>query len=108
MYARITFVRARPGTRAEAERILRTSVVPAARKQRGFVRLLMLVSEEDPEERLCISLWRTREDALANEEGGYYQAQVRKFSHTLVRRPVRKGYLVVVDSSARSRAGRTR
>jgi hypothetical protein len=44
-----------------------------------------------------ISLWDTEEDAVANEESGYYQEQVARFKDFFAAPPVREGYEVSVQ-----------
>ena len=45
-----------------------------------------------------ISLWETEEDAVANEQSGYYQQQVGKVKDLLAAPPVREGYEVSLQA----------
>jgi SAM-dependent MidA family methyltransferase len=43
------------------------------------------------------SLWDSEEDAIANEQSGYYQEQVGRFKDFFTAPPVQEGYEVVVQ-----------
>ena len=46
---------------------------------------------------ISISLWETEEDAIANEQSGYYQEPIAKFKDFFTAPPVQEGYEVVVE-----------
>jgi hypothetical protein len=46
---------------------------------------------------VSISLWDSEEDAIANEQSGYYQEQVGKFKDFMTAPPVQEGYEVAVQ-----------
>ena len=79
MEARVVDLRILPTEAREVVRIYRDSVLPVARRQRGFKGALLLTDD--------------REEGDAN---GFYQQQIRKFSELLTETPVRKHYNVGV------------
>jgi heme-degrading monooxygenase HmoA len=95
MHARMVDLRVRPVDTEEMVRIYRNSVMPVARRQRGFGGAVLLT---DPETGIGVSItmWETEADREAGEASGYYQEQLDKFAHLLVDTPVRKHYEVNV------------
>lgn len=53
----------------------------------------LLISEE-ADEGVAVTLWESKEAAVAGEESGYYQEQVKKFAPFLAAPPDRKNYNV--------------
>jgi len=93
-------LRWKPGTDLEAvTNIYRDSILPTAREQKGFVAATLIHSEDDPQASLSISIWESKEDALAGEASGYLQKQVDKVTEFLAAPPERKGGNVGVHSS---------
>jgi heme-degrading monooxygenase HmoA len=95
MHARMVDLRVRPVDTEEMVRIYRNSVMPAARRQRGFGGA-MLLTDPDTGIGVSITMWETETDREAGEASGYYQEQIDKFAHLLVDTPVRKHYEVNV------------
>jgi heme-degrading monooxygenase HmoA len=95
MHARMVDLRVRPVDTEEMVRIYRNSVMPAARRQRGFGGA-MLLTDPDTGIGVSITMWETEADREAGEASGYYQEQIDKFAHLLVDTPVRKHYEVNV------------
>ena len=97
MFARMTIIQVEPEKIDDAVRIYRKSVVPEAKKQKGYRGACVLV---DPKSGKCISVtfWRTEKDAVANEESLYYQEQLVKFLNLLAGPMIREGYEVRVHS----------
>ena len=95
MHARMVDLRVRPVDTQEMVRIYRTSVIPAARRQRGFGGAMLLT---DPATGIGVSItmWETEDDREAGVASGYYQEQIDKFAHLLVDTPVRIHYQVNV------------
>jgi hypothetical protein len=54
--------------------------------------------DRDTGKGMCIALWESREDALANEENRYYQEQLAKFVTLFTQAPVRELYEVTIMS----------
>jgi quinol monooxygenase YgiN len=63
MFARHVECTVKPGKKEEFTKTLRDQVLPLLRRQPGFVEEIGLVSDNDPERTIYISLWRSREDA---------------------------------------------
>ena len=63
MFTRIVECALKPDKKNEFHQTLRNEVLEILRKQPGFVDLIGLVSETQPERVLSISIWNTREDA---------------------------------------------
>ena len=95
MFARITTMHVRTDFMERAIEIYRSSVVPAARKQRGF-RGAVLLSDKGSGKGLSISLWDREADAVANEENNFYQEQLLKFMAMFAMGPAREGFEVDV------------
>ena len=91
-FARITFVKLKPDVSLEDTRkIWDESVVPASKEQKGFIASCLLVTEKR-DEALALTLWGSKEDALAGERSSYYRDQVKKFAVFLAAPPDRKFY----------------
>jgi heme-degrading monooxygenase HmoA/predicted ester cyclase len=95
-FARVTITQTKPEKREEAVKIYRESVVPDAKKQKGF-RAIYSLSDFKTGKGISISIWDSEADALANEQSGYYKAQVDRFKDLFTSRPVREGYVVTVQ-----------
>ncbi len=95
MYCRITFVHLKRGASEEAQVIFQRSLIPAAQRQKGFRGIYWLQSVENPTECIALSFWESREDAVANEQSGYYSEQRDKISHLVLPETVRTGYEVL-------------
>lgn len=97
MYARLTTLNVKPEKVDEAIKIYRTSVVPAAKSQQGFVAAYLL-TDRTAGQGISITIWKTEEDALANEHNLYYQEQLVKFLEFLQSPPIREGYEISVKA----------
>lgn len=96
MFARVTSARIDKDKIEQFKKIYLESVVPAAKEQKGFKAICLMV---DPKtgEGLSITYWESEEDALASEKNLYYQQQVAKFLPFFIRDPIREGYEVIVQ-----------
>jgi len=97
MYARLTEINVKPEKIEEAIELYRKSVVPAAKSQKGFVGLYLL-TDRPTGKGLAITIWKTEEDALANERNRYYQEQLVKFLEFFQSPPIREGYEISVKA----------
>lgn len=97
MFARVMSVQVAPGKAEEAIGIFRDSVIPAAKKQKGFVKL-MLLADRKAGKAIIVGLWETEADLRANEASGYLQEQTAKFTSVFLAPPVREEYEVSVQS----------
>ncbi len=95
MYARVTSAQIDPKNIEEFTKIYRESVVPAAKKQKGF-RGISLMFDPKTGDGLSIGYWKSEEDAIATEKSLFYQEQVAKFIPYYVKHPIRDGYEVLV------------
>ncbi|MFC1528358.1 ester cyclase [Candidatus Latescibacterota bacterium] len=95
-FARVTLTQGKPDMMNETIKLYKDSVVPAAKSQKGY-RGAYLLSDFQKGKGISISLWESEEDAVANEQSGYYQEQVDKFKDFFTAQPVREGYIVTVQ-----------
>ena len=93
-FARLTFAKFKPDSDlGEIRKVWDDSVSPAAKSQEGFISCFLLVTEE-ANEAIAVTLWESKEQAVAGEQSGYYQDQVKKFGAFLAAPPDRKHYNV--------------
>ena len=97
MFARLTIVQVKSDKLDEAIKIFRDSVIPAAKSQKGF-RGGYLITDRKTGKGISMALWDSEEDAIANEQSGYYQEQLGKFKDILTAPAVREGYEVSVQA----------
>ena len=95
MFARITIVQIKSDKMDESIKLYEGSVVPAARSQRGYRGAYLLVDRKTGKG-ISISVWDSEEDAIANEQSGYYQEQTAKFKDVFAAPPIREGYEIAV------------
>jgi heme-degrading monooxygenase HmoA len=96
MFARVTSAQVDPKKIEQCVKIYEESVVPAAKEQRGFLAISLLVNPKTGEF-LSIGYYESEEDAIANEKNLFYQEQAAKFIPFYVKHPIREGYEVMVD-----------
>jgi heme-degrading monooxygenase HmoA len=80
---------------AEAVRIYRDSVVPAAKEEQGF-RGALLLTDQDTGEGVSISVWETEDDMHASEASGFYHRKLDQLDALFISAPVRKHYEVSI------------
>jgi len=95
-FARVTLTQMNPDKMEEAVKIYQESVVPDAQSQNGY-RGVYLLSDFKTGKGISIAIWDTEEDAIANEQSGYYKKQVDRFKDLMTAPPIREGYLVTVQ-----------
>jgi heme-degrading monooxygenase HmoA len=96
MFARVTIVQIKEGKVGEAVNIYQDNVVPAAKSQKGY-KGTYLFTDHSTGKGMAITIWDTEEDAVANEQSGYYQEQVGRFQDIFKAPPDREGYDVSVQ-----------
>jgi len=96
MFARVTTAYLSIDKADEAIRITGEDIMPATKTQKGF-RQFFAFSDRKTGKGITISIWDTEEDAIANEQSGYYQQQVGKLAPYFITAPVREGYEVSVQ-----------
>ena len=97
MFARFTIVEVNVDKVDEVTKLYEDSVVPAAKSQKGYRGAYMFTNRETGKG-YSISLWDSEEDAIANEQSGYYKEQVGKFAEYFTAPPVQEGYEVSVQA----------
>ena len=97
MFARLTIVQVRTDKLDETVKIYREGVIPAAKSQKGYCGAY-LFTDRKTGKGVSISLWDSEENAIANEQSGYYQEQVAKFKEFFTAPPVREGYEVSIQA----------
>ena len=93
MQARAVNIQFKLGKIDEASRIVKDSIVPAMKGQKGFKGQLLL-TQPDTGKAVSINLWETEADMTTGEGSGYYREQVAKVAHTLAGSPAREAYKV--------------
>ena len=93
MFARLTMVQIKMDKLDETVKIFDESVTPSMKSQKGY-RGAYLLTDRNTGKGISISLWDSEEDAIANEQSGYYQEQLSKFKDFFTAPPVREGYEV--------------
>ncbi|MBM4444297.1 MAG: hypothetical protein FJ020_03200 [Chloroflexi bacterium] len=96
MYSRVTFATAQPGKIDETVKVMRDSVLPALKKQKGFKSMLFLVNR-NMAKGIVIGLWDTEADMKAGESSGFYREQVAKVAPLLAGAPTMEHYEVSVQ-----------
>jgi hypothetical protein len=92
--ARVTSVAVKPEDIEASARLFDESVLPAARREKGFMGALLLWRDDG--RAIAIDLCDTLENLRANERSGFYQAQIAKFADRIVGHPTREVYEVAV------------
>ena len=95
MFARLTIVQVRTGNIDETIKTFDESIIPAAKSQKGYQGAYLLTDRQTGR-CIAISFWDREGHAVANEQSGYYQAQLDKFTEFFTGPPVREGYEVSV------------
>jgi len=95
MFARMTILQVKPERIEAGVKIYKTSVVPEAKKQRGY-RGACLLTDPKSGKNISVTFWRNERDALANEKNLYYQEQLVKFLNLMGGPMIREGYEVRV------------
>ena len=96
MFARLTIAQMKPGSLDETIEIFDKSITPAMKEQKGL-RGAYLLTDSKTNKGISISLWDSEEDAIANEQSGYYQEQIAKFAPIFAAPPVMEHYEVSVQ-----------
>jgi heme-degrading monooxygenase HmoA len=96
MFVRQTIIRTATDKIDEAAKLFEASVIPAFRSQNGY-RGAYFISDRKSGKSICVSLWDSEEDALANEQSHVYQEQLIKFMKLFTTDPFREGYELLVQ-----------
>jgi hypothetical protein len=95
MYARLTIMSFKIDRIEEGIKIYQKSVIPAAKKQKGFMGAYLLIDQKAGKA-ISITHWRSEKLALANEENLYYQEQLVKFLDVMIPPVIKEAYDVRV------------
>jgi heme-degrading monooxygenase HmoA len=97
MFARLTSGETKIEWIDKLAKIYEQSIVPAAKKQKGYCGAYLLVDRKTGKS-VSITLWDCQEDALANEKSRYYQEQLVKVMNLATKPFIREGYEVAVKA----------
>jgi heme-degrading monooxygenase HmoA len=95
MFMRITSMQLKTEYIDHVIKIYEESVVPAARSQKGFLKIFFCLDRETGKGH-SIAMWESKEDAVSNEKSLYYQEQLIKFMPFYKTDPVKEGFEVIV------------
>ena len=96
MFARVTFTQVDLNKFDETVGLYQDSVIPAAKSQKGY-RGAYLLTDRKSGKGISITIWDSEEDAITNEQSGYYQEQLGKFKDSFTAPPVREGYEISIQ-----------
>jgi len=97
MFARVTLTQVDLNKFDETIGLYRDSVIPAAKSQKGY-RGAYLLTDRKTGKAVSVAFWDSEEDAIVNEQSGYYQEQLGKFKGFFTAPPVREGYEVSIQA----------
>jgi heme-degrading monooxygenase HmoA len=95
MHARVVLATVQPGKTDEMIKVARDSILPAAKKQKGFKNWYMLTNRNTGKG-IVIGIWNTEADMIANESSGFYKEQIAKVAPLLTGPPTMEHYEVSV------------
>ena len=96
MFARQTTFQFKIDGLDKAIKIIKESIVPAAKSQKGYHGFYFMIDRKTGKA-VAIVLWDSEEDAIANEKSLYYQEQLVKTMHLYREQPIREGYEIVIQ-----------
>jgi heme-degrading monooxygenase HmoA len=97
MFARMTILPFKPELLEEGVQIYKQSVIPDAKKQKGYCGACLLI-DRNLGKAISVTFWESERDAVANEESLYYQDQLLKFRRFFQGSPYREGYEVRINA----------
>jgi len=105
MFTRIVECQVKPEKRDEFSNKLRNEVLPILQKQPGFVDLIELVSENNPERIVSVSFWKNKEDAERYHRE-HYNRITEMLKPNLKRDPTVETFTVDTSTTHRIAAGK--
>jgi heme-degrading monooxygenase HmoA len=96
MFVRQTIIQTATDKIDEAAKLFEESVIPAFRSQKGY-QGASFISDRKTGKSICVSLWDSEQDAIANEKSHVYQEQLVKFMSLFTTDPFREGYELLVQ-----------
>ena len=97
MFAWVNKVRVKRNNVDVSVKLYRDSVIPAAKSHKGF-RGAYLLTNRKTGKGIFMTLWDSEEDAVSNEQSGYYKEPLSKFKEYFTTPPVCEGYEVTVQA----------
>ena len=97
MYARAVTIQFQTGKVDEANAIVKGSIIPVMKKQKGFKGQLLL-TQPNTGKAISINLWRTEADLTAFETSPLYRELMGKLASVLAAPPVGERYEVSVQA----------
>lgn len=83
LFVRIVVPQVREGKEAEFQRLYHENVLPVLRGVRGCRYVYLTKSASEPGKFLSVTIWETKQDAEAYEQGGIFQQLTEKLRPTL-------------------------
>lgn len=99
MFVRQTIIHTAKDKIDDAAELFEESVIPAFRSQKGY-QGAYFISDRTTGKSICVSLWNSEKDAVANEQSHVYQEQLVKFMSLFIMDPFREGYELLVQDRA--------
>ena len=95
MHARVILGRVKLDKQAEAIRVYKEYVMPAAKEQKGF-KSINLLTDPDTSKFISITIWETESDMITGESSGFLKKQLDKVAGLFVGPPSIQHYVVEV------------
>ena len=105
MFTRIVEIEAKTGKSDEAISKLRNEVVPVLQKQPGFIDLIALRDNDNPQRIVCLSFWNTKESVI-HYHREHYDSIVQMLSSVLETTPTLETLRVEISTPHRIAIGR--
>ena len=94
MYARVTFSQVSPDSVDQALDIVRDSIVPATKQEKGFKGYILLTDRAEGKS-INITLWETEADRKASDQASeYYGEAIAQIADLFTAAPVVENYEV--------------
>ncbi len=97
MYARVVIIQFQAGKIDEANCIVRDSVIPVVKEQKGFKGQLFL-TQHNTSKAISINLWETEADLVAFEASSLYKELMGKIAGVLAAPPAGERYEVSIQA----------
>ncbi|HEY1112235.1 MAG TPA: antibiotic biosynthesis monooxygenase [Chitinophagaceae bacterium] len=101
MFARLTFTKILPQHIALHRKIFTEEVVPAVRRHKGLIHIMLLEPTQKGDEFISVTEWESQKDAEAYERSGQYQELIQKINGLTAKEPALKTYTVETVGATR-------
>jgi quinol monooxygenase YgiN len=105
MHTRIVECQLKPGKKDELTNRLNREVLPLLQAQPGFVDVIALSDEKDPDQTVSISIWKTKEEAERHHQQNF-QKIMDILGPALKKEPTIRHFNVETSTAHRIAAGR--